>query len=131
MPQFPMIPERKKALEKFPDYAVTSKPLGQLAKIIFNGEVVAESSEALLVSETRHADVVYLPRSALKQSFFTATDHSTYCPFKGHANYWSANVGGETSENIVWSYEDPYPEVAELENYLSFYTDRVNVSSSA
>ena len=54
---------------------------------------------------------------------FRRTELSTYCPFKGHANYWSLG----NLENFVWSYEDPYPEIAELKDCLSFYTDKVTV----
>ncbi len=130
MPQFSMIPERAKILEKIPDYEVSSSPLGRKVSILFNGQVIAETNDALLVKETRHNDVVYLPRAALKSEFFSSTDHSTYCPFKGHANYWSVAVAGDTSENVVWSYEDPYPEVSELKDYISFYTDRTTMETS-
>jgi uncharacterized protein (DUF427 family) len=57
-------------------------------------------------------------------SAFEATELSTYCPFKGHANYWSL----PDLENFAWSYEDPYPEVFELKDYVSFYTNKVEVS---
>ena len=127
MPQFPMIPERAKILERIPEYAVTSEPTGQTVKIFYQGQIVAESQEALTVKETKHKDVVYLPRSGLHMEYFTSTDHSTYCPFKGHANYWTINVDGHQDDNIVWSYEDPYPEVAELKDYVSFYTDRTSM----
>ena len=53
------------------------------------------------------------------------TTHTTYCPFKGHACYWSLKDEPQM-ENVVWSYEGPYPEVAELKDYVSFYTDRVD-----
>ena len=130
MPQFSMIPERARILEKIPDYAVTSEPLDQTVRILYQGTVVAESSEALLVKETKHADVVYMPRDALDMSYFSPTDHSTYCPFKGHANYWSVAVETSTDDNIAWSYDNPYPEVAQLKDYVSFYTDRTSMELS-
>ncbi|MFN3239373.1 MAG: DUF427 domain-containing protein [Pseudomonadales bacterium] len=127
MPQFSVIPERARILERIPDYSVTAAPLGKTATIQFHGVTVAESDEALLVKETRHDDVVYLPRSALQLEHFTASDHTTYCPFKGHANYWHLSVGEQIAENVVWSYETPYPEVSELKDYVSFYTDRTRL----
>ncbi len=126
MPQFPMIPERERILAKFPDYAVDIEPAGGTVTVSVGGEQVAASKGALLVRETRHADVYYLPRADVDMSRLTPTDHSTYCPFKGHASYWS--IGDEA--NIVWSYEDPYPEVDGLKNYLSFYVDRATISMS-
>jgi uncharacterized protein (DUF427 family) len=127
MPQFSIIPERARILERIPDYSVTAAPLGKTATIQFQGVTVAASDEALLVKETRHDDVVYLPRSALRLEHFTASDHSTYCPFKGHANYWHLSVGGHMAENVVWSYESPYPEVSDLKDYVAFYKDRTEL----
>jgi uncharacterized protein (DUF427 family) len=73
-----------------------------------------------------------------------ATEHSTYCPFKGHASYWSitardsarnlaardsANSSAEDAalENSVWGYQTPYRECALLIDHVSFYTDRVEL----
>jgi uncharacterized protein (DUF427 family) len=127
MPQFSVIPERAKILERVPDYEVRSKALNKTIRILYGDTVIAMSNDSLLVSETRHDDVVYLPREALKMEFFSATDHSTYCPFKGHANYWSLSLDGKIEDNIVWSYESPYPEVAQLKDYVSFYTNRTTM----
>ena len=57
------------------------------------------------------------------------TEHSSVCPFKGEASYWSIRVGGESSENAVWSYEDPFDEVGGLADYLSFYPDRTELET--
>lgn len=126
MPQFPMTDSRKRILEKIPDYAVAIEPANQRVVVRFNGETLADSAAALLVQETRHDDVYYLPRDDVIMDRFTATDLSTYCPFKGHANYWSLDGG---PDNVVWSYEAPYPEVEALKDYVSFYTNKVEVSA--
>jgi uncharacterized protein (DUF427 family) len=49
--------------------------------------------------------------------------HQTYCPFKGQASYFSLKDG---PENAVWSYEQPYDEMATLKDLLAFYPDRVD-----
>ena len=124
MPQFPMTDSRRPVLERIPDYAVAISDAGKNITVSIADKVVAETSRALLIQETRHKDVYYLPREDVDLSLFEPTDHSTYCPFKGHANYFSYG----DLENLVWSYEDPYPEVSELKDYLSFYTDRVEIN---
>jgi len=131
MPQFKIIPSREKILVRIPDYAVDIEPIKHTVTISYNDTVIAESDAALLIRETRHADVVYLPRSAMVSDYFTPTDHSTYCPFKGNANYWRLNIESVTEENIVWSYEKPYAEVARLKDYISFYPDRTEISVNA
>ena len=127
MPQFPMIPERERVLSKIPDYAVEILPAGCTITVSVGDQPIARSSAALLVKETRHADVYYLPRHDVDMSRLKRTEHQTYCPFKGHASYWS--IGDE--ENVVWSYEDPYPEVDALRDYLSFYANRASISGEA
>ena len=128
MPQFPVTPSREKVLAQIPDYAVEISPARGSVTVRIRGQVVAASEQALIIAETKHAPVFYLPRDDVRMAYFERTDHSTYCPFKGHASYWSFKHGGDVEENVVWIYEDPYPEVAGLKNYLSFYTDRAQVA---
>jgi len=54
------------------------------------------------------------------------TDHATYCPYKGDCNYYSVPAGGKKSVNVVWTYEDPYPAVAQIREHVAFYPDRVD-----
>ncbi len=134
MPQFPVTPAREKILSRIPDYCVELHPAINKITVTCSGSVIAESTDALIVRETKHKDVYYLPREDVNMSMFTATDLSTYCPFKGHASYWNLAVKtaeiNKTEDNIVWSYESPYPEVAGLMNYMSFYTDRTEIQLS-
>lgn len=130
MPQFPVTPARQRILARIPDYAVDIEAAAEAITVHYHGHELARSSRALLVRETRHADVYYLPRQDVNMDLFARTEHSTYCPFKGHASYWSLQMDGKQEANIVWSYEDPYPEVAALKDYLSFYTDRTEVSAA-
>ena len=59
-------------------------------------------------------------------SLLVRTEHSTYCPYKGDASYFSIHVGERTSENAIWSYETPFDAVAPIKEYLAFYPARVD-----
>jgi uncharacterized protein (DUF427 family) len=124
MGQFPVTPDRAAILERMPDYEVRMTSADQRVTVHHEGQLIADSTDALLIEETRHADVYYLPRSDVDMSLLTRTDHVTYCPFKGHASYWSL---GPDLANLVWSYENPFPEVAAIRDYVSFYSDRVEI----
>ena len=130
MPQFTVTKTRENILSRFPDYKVEITQVDEEVTISCRGVIVARSSKSLLVKETRHADVYYLPRGDVDMSLFTATKLSTYCPFKGSASYWTLNAEGGVEENVVWSYEDPCDEVMALKNTMSFYTDRTDLSVS-
>ena len=126
MPQFSMNESRRPILEQIPNYSIEIAR-SQHHIIVRSGNIVlAESDESLILRETRHEDAIYLPKRDINLSLLTPTDLSTYCPFKGHASYWSLN---ENHINFVWSYEDPYPEVKAIRSYLSFYTDKVMIET--
>ena len=125
MPQFPMTDSRRKVLERIPEYAVAISPYEGTVTVKSGDTVIAESKSALLIQETRHDDVYYLPREDVDLPSLESTDLSTYCPFKGHASYWSYK-GNSDLENFVWSYEAPYEQVDALTGYMSFYTNKVD-----
>lgn len=112
---------------KHPDHRVDIRPGNSRVRISTGLILLAESRNALVVDESRHDRVFYLPRSDVDMSCLRPSDSSTYCPFKGHASYFS--VAADESELIdsVWSYEAPYDECAELAGYLAFYADRFNI----
>ncbi|HKD21149.1 MAG TPA: DUF427 domain-containing protein, partial [Rhizomicrobium sp.] len=70
--------------------------------------------------------VQYIPRKDVDMSLLARTDHATYCPYKGDCSYYSIGAGGPRSANAVWSYEAPYPAVAQIKDYVAFYPDRVD-----
>jgi uncharacterized protein (DUF427 family) len=56
-------------------------------------------------------------------------DHSTHCPYKGDASYFSILAkDGTRIENAVWSYETPFPAMKEIAGYLAFYPNKVEIS---
>lgn len=68
----------------------------------------------------------YLPRADIKMDLLKPTAHHTHCPYKGDASYFSIEAGGRTADNAVWSYEQPFPAMAEIQEYLAFYPNRVD-----
>ena len=95
-------------------------------RVTFNGRVVAESARALLMCEGNYLPVFYIPREDADAALLERTNHSTYCPYKGAASYFSIRIGGRVAENAIWTYEQPYSAVAEIKNYLAFYPNRVD-----
>jgi uncharacterized protein (DUF427 family) len=60
-------------------------------------------------------------------TLLSRSERTTHCPYKGDANYFSVAAGGKALENSVWSYETPFPAMAEIAGYLAFYPDKVKV----
>lgn len=127
MTQFKSIPGREKILERIPDYKVAIIPCSNRVTVRFQEHNIADSARTILIAESKHAPVYYFPREDVRVDLLKATRQDTYCPFKGHASYWSLILDDQVSENLVWSYESPYEEVAGLKGYMAFYGDRTEL----
>jgi uncharacterized protein (DUF427 family) len=109
-----------------PDYRITFERSPRRVRVKFNGETIADSSAAHLLFETRHLPIYYFPRGDVRMDLLRATEHHTYCPYKGTASYWSIAAGNRLSENAVWGYPERFDEVAAIKDYVAFYWDRVD-----
>lgn len=114
-----------------PGYNLTVAPFAGRVTVRFAGEVVADSSRALLLKERGHAPVYYIPREDMRMDLLRRSDHHTHCGYKGHCSYYSVVVRDRTSENAIWSYEEPYPEMLSIRGYAAFYPERVDSISVA
>jgi uncharacterized protein (DUF427 family) len=90
------------------------------------GEVVADTTRALVKRAPGTPDQQYIPREDVDMTRLVRTQLVTHCPYKGDASYWSIRSGPRTVENAVWSYETPYDDMAPITGYLAFYADRVD-----
>jgi uncharacterized protein (DUF427 family) len=90
------------------------------------GNVIADTRNALTLREADYPPVQYIPPEDVDFSQLERTDHGTYCPYKGDCSYYSVPAGGKKSLNAVWSYDDPYPAVAQIREHVAFYPDRVD-----
>ncbi|MGH7091053.1 MAG: DUF427 domain-containing protein, partial [Stellaceae bacterium] len=81
---------------------------------------------AMFLFETGHPTRYYIPDSDIRMELLIRTRHSTVCPYKGFASYWSLGLDRRTVENAAWGYLDPLPECPRIKGLLCFYPDRVD-----
>ncbi|QPM89233.1 DUF427 domain-containing protein [Pseudooceanicola algae] len=92
------------------------------------GAVLVESRNALVLSEKDLHDVIYFPRADIAMAFLDRTEHTTHCPKKGDASYFSIVTKSQTLKNAAWSYEDPLPDAERVREHIAFYaTDFVTI----
>ena len=108
------------------DRRIDIKPNRNRVRVTFAGKMIADSTRALTLEEETHQPVQYIPRADVDMSLLTRTTHSSHCPFKGDAAYYSIHADGRVAENAVWTYEEPYPYVATIKDHLAFYGSRVD-----
>ncbi|MEJ3655452.1 DUF427 domain-containing protein [Actinomycetes bacterium KLBMP 9759] len=109
-----------------PDHPITIEPNPTRVVVTVAGKVVADSTDAVLLREASYPGVVYIPRKDVDTTLIERTDHTSWCPFKGEASYYSVPAGGDRSANAIWTYETPHDAVAEIKDHVAFYPDRVD-----
>jgi uncharacterized protein (DUF427 family) len=109
-----------------PDHPITIEPTASRVVVKVAGKTVVDTRRALTLREANYPPVFYVPREDADMALLARTDHSTYCPYKGDASYYSITPGGERSINAIWTYEAPHDAVAQIKNHLAFYPDRVD-----
>jgi uncharacterized protein (DUF427 family) len=109
-----------------PDHPISIQHNPARVVVSVAGRVVADTRNALTLREAAYPPVQYIPREDVDFSQLERTDHATYCPYKGDCSYYSVPAGGRKSVNAVWSYEDPFPAVAQITGYVAFYPDKVD-----
>ena len=108
------------------DHPIVITPNPNRVRVRFGGRVIADTTNALNLKEANYPVVVYVPRADVDFSLLRRTAHSTHCPYKGDASYYSIEVGGKISENAVWSYETPKSDMEEIASLVAFYPNRVD-----
>jgi len=119
--------------KKYPQHNVSTRSSSAHVVVKHNGEVIADTREAVELHED-HGEgkktvapvVYYVPRKDVRMERLVRTSHSTHCPFKGDAAYFSVQGG---PENAAWSYETPYDEMMALKERLAFYPDKVQITA--
>jgi uncharacterized protein (DUF427 family) len=108
-----------------PDHPISIERNPARVVVSVADHVVADTRNALTLREADYSPVQYIPLEDVDFSQLKQTDHATYCPYKGDCSYYSVPAGGKKSVNAVWTYEDPYPAVAQIREHVAFYPDRV------
>jgi uncharacterized protein (DUF427 family) len=118
----------KPRIEPGPDHPITVTPTGKTVVVRAGGQEIARSDRALTLQEASYGPVQYVPLEDVDAAVLTATDHETYCPYKGDASYYSVTTPDGELENVIWTYSEPFDAVGEIAGHAAFYTDRVQVS---
>ena len=109
-----------------PDHPITITPHGAHVVVTAGGRTIADTRNALALQESTYPAALYIPRDDADLGQLERTDHTTYCPYKGDASYYSI-PGVEQGTNAVWTYEAPYDAVSPIKDHLAFYADRVSI----
>jgi uncharacterized protein (DUF427 family) len=85
-------------------------------KAIWNGVVIAESDQTIVV-EGNH----YFPPESVKREYLRESSTHTICSWKGTASYYTLEVNGKTNPDAAWYYPDPKPAASNIKGYIAFW----------
>jgi uncharacterized protein (DUF427 family) len=98
----------------------------QQVKVVFNGEVIADTRRAQRVLETSHPPVYYIPPEDIRMEYLTETGRRTWCEWKGQASYYDLSVGGRRVEHAAWFYANPSPGYGAIQGHVAFYPAKMD-----
>ena len=110
-----------------PDHPITIRRADKRWRAKFADHVIADSADAVILKESTYPEVIYFPREDVSMEYMSRTTHHSHCPYKGDAAYYTLLMDGHFAENAVWTYEQPYPAMQQIEGRLAFYPDKVEL----
>lgn len=95
--------------------------------VSIGGVAVAETSSAMVLSETGLPNRWYVPRADVCADLLDVSSTSTHCPYKGWSTYWSFTGGDEVIADVAWSYDEPFDDARRVAEHLGFDGDAVAI----
>lgn len=95
-------------------------------RVVFNGEIIADTNRGYRVLETSHPPVYYIPPEDIQMDLVQQSGGpSSFCEFKGSAVYFDLKVDGSSSPKAAWAYLEPSKAFQSIKGYLAFYASKV------
>jgi len=99
-------------------------------RVLFEGHEIADSADALILKEGDYPPVPYFPREDVEMTVLRKTDHTSRCPHKGVASYFTIYRDRQVIENAAWSYETPIEGAELIAGRIAFYPQHVEIEVS-
>lgn len=115
-------------LDPGPDHPITIDPAGGVVTVSLGGTTVARSERALALDERGYPTVLYLPIEDVEAWALRPSEHTTYCPYKGDASYWSLVTEDATATDAVWGYPEARSGVAAIAGHVAFAHEDVTLA---
>ena len=125
-PLSPSPPERVNYRIEGPKHRLLFEDFPRRVRAVLAGELIADTRKGKLLHESGHLPQLYIPVEDVRADLLVPSDHTTYCPFKGDASYWSIDVGSRIAENAVWAYPEPLDDATWLHGHVAIYWDKMD-----
>ncbi len=101
---------------------IVLEPVAGRVRAIAGGTAIVDTADAVLLREGSRAPVYYFPLKDVAPGALIPTQHTSHCPLKGEAIYYSVRLpDGRIADNAVWRYPHPIADVAAIADRVAFY----------
>lgn len=87
-----------------------------MAKAYWNGKVIAESNETVVVEGNQ-----YFPPHGVRREFLKPSNTHSECPWKGTASYYHVEVDGMHNADAAWFYPAPKAAASQIKDHVAFW----------
>ncbi|HET7682300.1 MAG TPA: DUF427 domain-containing protein [Marmoricola sp.] len=121
---------RKPRLEPGRLHPITVEPAEGRVTVRYGDRQIAATDRALVLREASYPPVYYVPLDEVDPAVLEPSTHTSYCPYKGDASYYSLHDGDRRAADAVWTYRTPYDAVAGIAGHVAFYPEHVEIANS-
>jgi uncharacterized protein (DUF427 family) len=108
-----------------PNHPITVSRAPTRVQALFEGHLLADSGDVLVLQEADYDPVYYFPRKDIEMAVLQNSEHQTHCPYKGDASYFTIIRDRKIVENVGWSYVSPLPGRNDIAGRIAFYPEHV------
>ena len=113
-----------------PFHRVDVRPSQRHVTVAADGDQIAETTRAMILSETGFPNRIYLPLEDVREDVLEPSATRSHCPYKGDAGYWSLQLGEREIEDAAFSYSEPLEGAGRIAGRVCFLHESVETSVS-
>lgn len=97
------------------------EPVSRRLLVVLGGRTIADTTAGWRVLETSHPPNYYFPRRDVAPEALRTETGSSWCEWKGEAEYFTVHGGDRRVPHAAWSYPAPSAAYRELAGMIAFY----------
>jgi uncharacterized protein (DUF427 family) len=95
-------------------------------RVELEGLVLAETTDGYRILETSHPPVYYFPPDDVRMDHVEPHEGTSFCEFKGRAEYVDLVVDSRRIDRAGWRYPSPNSRYSRIAEYIAFYAHKVD-----
>lgn len=103
-----------------PFHRVDVRRSSRHVRVLAGGELLAETREPMLLSETGLPNRYYIAPKDVRSELLQPSATHTHCPYKGTASYRTVQLGDRRILDAAWLYPQPLEDALKVRDRLCF-----------